>query len=137
MLPPLPKKNNHKEADDGLDFRTWFASHRAEFDNASFELKDSRGKDYIPFNEITDEQVDSALRTMSDKGNLVRVVKGTVGTGDYLYHRHADAYLVATYRRNTYLIPMERFIYERDCSERKSLTEIRASQIGTQIHVWP
>ena len=131
MLPNLPKKNKHKEASDGLDFRSWFSRNYHKFEDCDFELKDSRGKDNIAYSEITQEQIDSALRTQSDKGNLVRIVNGTPGAPDYTYHRRATAYFVITYPKITHLITINNFLHEKEHSKRKSLTEERASAIAT------
>ena len=133
MLPNLPKKNKHKEADDGLAFRRWFERNYMLFgEKCDFELKDSRGKDRIAYSEITPEQVDSALRSQSMKGNLTRIVNGTPGAPDYTYRRNAVAYLVITYPKITHFVPVNNLLFEKERSKSKSLTETRAAEIAVK-----
>src|ERR1035437_1702489 len=119
MMPDLPKKNNKKESDFGTTiFRPWFEQHSTEFESASWELKDTQGKDHLNFNEVKERQVDSALRNVSEKGNLIRVMVGTTGTADYLSYRKARAYIVIRYPSFFCLIPIANFLKARSSSTR-------------------
>lgn len=135
MLPPLPKKNKKKEADLGLLFRSWlFNNHNyKKFKPSEFELKDTRGKEYFSFAEYTQDQEYTALRSASDRGNLVRVEVGTTGAADYSYHRTTPTYLIIRYPKTILLIPVENFIFERDHSKKKSLSLERAKSIATIV----
>jgi hypothetical protein len=129
MLPDLPKKNKKKEASDGLEFREWFFKQKS-MPVGDYELKDSRGKNYISFNEITEEQENSAKRTMSAKGNLTRVVVGTPGTADYIYRKYNQSFFVITYPKGTEVISLENLLFEKE-KGKKSLTYDRAKAIST------
>lgn len=131
MLPELPKKNNKKEADFGLRFREWIFRHKPKMSSCTLEMKDSRGKNYISFKEITDEQVDCALRTESDKGNLIRIVTGTLGAPDYAWYRNAPAFIVVHYPKNFEIISIDNLLHEKNTHKRKSLTSLRAHEIAT------
>lgn len=128
ILPDLPKKNKKKEADFGLKFRQWLTTVR--FLSCTFELKDSRGKDYINFAEIVEDQVAHALRTESEKGNLIRIEKGTIGAPDYVYLRNAPAYIVIHYPRSFEIITIGNLLHEKNTHKKKSLTSARARDIS-------
>ncbi len=128
MLPQLPKKIKRKEADFGLWFKAYDAEHNLP--TGSYELKQTEG-DSIPFSCVDQLQIDSALRTQSKKGNLVRVERGTVGTADYLKHREEKAYIVIKYPSLFVIIDINVFLKEKEQSKRKSLTSERACAIST------
>lgn len=129
MLPSLPKRNNKKEADFGLVFREYINKKRWPV-SADFELKDSRGKDRIPYSEIRDDQWDSAARSLSDKGNLMRISVGTPGAPDYAYRRNAPTYVVIRFPKSCEVISFETLALERERSKAKSLTWERAREIS-------
>lgn len=131
MLPELPKQNKKREANFGLKFRTWFEKNPRL--SCSIELKDSRGKNYINFSEITDEQFKSGLANKSDKGNLMRVSSGNIGTADYIFLRNAFAYVVIRYPQFFCLIDIETLYNEKKNSKRKSLTASRAKDIAILV----
>lgn len=130
MLPQLPQKNNKKEADFGLRFRTWIMNKVVKMPSGDYELKDSRGKDSIAYSEITEDQIDSALRSASDKGNLIRIMSGTPGAPDYSYRRNDMTYFVIHYPGKFEVIPYSNLLFEKEKSKRKSLTSDRAHAIS-------
>ncbi len=129
MLPNLPKIHTKKEADFGLKFRTWILKKDPKMPSGNYELKDSRGKEWIPFAEITTEQIDSAYR--SEKENLIRVVVGTPGAPDYIYQRHVPTFFVIKFPKSAEVISLGSYLLERGRSNRKSLTSERAKAIST------
>lgn len=129
MLPNLPKKNKRKEADFGLIFRNMLDT---EYPTASYELKDTDGKDYLNFNELNTEQINHALRNKSKKGNLIRIVSGTLGAPDYIYLKKCQySFVVIRYPKIIVFIDIDDFIKEKNVSKRKSLTSERAKAIST------
>jgi len=129
MLPNLPKQNKHREADFGLKLREWIMKNPRQ--TCSIEIKDSRGKNSIPFSEITQQQISFALLVQSDKGALVRV-QGMNGESDYIYLRSEQANVIIKYPKFFCIIPINNFIFEKEKSKRKSLTEDRAKEISTK-----
>lgn len=129
MLPELPKKNKKEEAKDGLDFRDWFMKQKS-MPSGDYELKDSRGKMYLNYNEITEEQLNSAQRTQSLKGNLTRIINGTPGAPDYSYRKNTPAFFVITYPKGTEIISLDSLLFEKE-KGKKSLTWDRARAIST------
>lgn len=127
ILPNLPKQNKNKEANFGLYFRKWWEEHGM---NAPYELKDSRGKSNIAFSEVSDEQTTFALRAKSDKGILIRVENGTIGSPDYVGFRNSPSWLVFKYPHSFSLIDIDIFLLEKKRSKRRSLTEARANEIS-------
>lgn len=127
-LPDLPKFNKKSEADFGLKFRKWW---QAKGMNAPYELKDSRGKNSIPFSAVTAEQIAIALGAKSSKGVLIRIEKGTVGAPDYVGFRNSPYWFVFRYPKSVEIIDAEVFVMEKERSKRKSLTSERAAAISS------
>lgn len=118
-----------READFSIVLRHYLKAHPLPH-SSSIEVKDTRGKDSFPYTELKEEQINNALASKSDKGNLIRISVGTVGAPDYAYYRNAPAYIVIRYPKCFVLIDIEAFVMERDRSTRKSLTEDRAKDIA-------
>ena len=130
MLPSLPKKNKRKESDLGTWFTKWFFTR--PMPNGDYELKDTRGKNYLNYNEITEDQINSALRTQSTKGNLIRIINGTPGSPDYKFTKNGQAFFVIRYPKSVEIITIENLLFERDRNKKiKSLTYLRAKAIST------
>lgn len=128
-LPNLPKQNKHKEADAGLKFRKWWEKNGM---NAPYEMKDTRGRDYFPFREITDEQINIATAANSYKGVLIRISSGTVGAPDYIGLRDSPYWFVIKYPKTFEVIGIQTFLLEKKRSKSKSLSYKRAKEISTQ-----
>jgi len=129
-LPNLPKQNKHKEADFGINFRRWWERNGK---NANYELKDSRGKSYISFKEITDEQIAIALGSQTEKGVLIRITNGTIGSPDYIGIKNTVSYIVIKYPKKFVVITIDNLLHEKETYKRKSLTSERACEIATTI----
>ncbi len=131
-LPDLPKKNKHKETDFGTKiFKPWIHNNAHLFFSCTFELKDSKGKDSIPFNSVDDPQIDASLTVKWGKGGyLIRNLMGTIGAPDYSFYRNAPAYIVIHYPKGFVIIDIETFLEEKKRSPRKSLTWERAKEIA-------
>lgn len=130
-LPELPKQNKQLEADFGIKLRNWLKTHHPKFVSCTFETKDSHGKDYLNYSEVTEKQIAHALLISSDEGDLIRVSSGTEGAPDYNYYRNAPAYIVIHYPKNSEVITIQNFLHERDTNKRKSLTSERAKAISS------
>jgi hypothetical protein len=128
-LPELPKQNKKKEAEFGIKFRRFIEEHPPHF-SCGYELKDTRGKIYLNFNEVSDEQIVNALKSKSDKGHLIRLTKATIGSPDYEYHKNFPRYIVIKYPREFVMIDIETFIMEKKRSKRKSLLLKRAKELS-------
>ena len=127
-LPDLPKQNKHKEADTGLKFRKWW---QLKGKNAPYEMKDTRGTDSFPFSELSPEQEAFAVACGTDKGVLIRVEKGTIGSPDYVGFRNTVAYIVIKFKSGMEVITIENFLHTRDTCGRKSLTYNKARNISS------
>jgi len=134
MLPSLPKKNKKKEADFGLKFRDLIESN-PPMASYPFELKDTRGLDYFNFNLLEEDQIYSALRNKSEKGNLIRIVSGTRGAADYVYFKNCKySFVVIKYPKGYVFIDIDDFLKEKKTSgKRRSLTYDRAKEIATLV----
>jgi len=128
MLPNLPKKNKTAEFDLGAHFHNEF--FKRKMPSGDYELKDTRGKNYLNYNEITEEQINNALRTQSPKGNLTRIMSGTNGAPDYTFRKNLQAFFVIRYPESIEVITVENLLYEKG-KGKKSLTHGRAKAIST------
>lgn len=128
ILPELPQRNKKEEADFGLRFRKWWVLHGKD---APYELKDTRGKNYLNFKEITEDQIAFALACGTDKGVLVRVERGTVGASDYIGIKNKVAFFVLKYPKGFTIITVNNLLHEKETHKRKSLTFERACSIST------
>jgi hypothetical protein len=131
MLPDLPKKNKKKEAEFGLVFRKWIEEN-PPIASYPYELKDTDGEEYLNFAEVTPDQVNSALRSKSVTGNLIRIVNGTPGAPDYVFYCMCKyAWVVIRYPKGFVLIDIDAWLKEKKTSNRKSLIFERAIKIAT------
>lgn len=129
-LPDLPKQHKKKEADFGITFRHWW--ERRPF-NGNFELKHTRGESSLPFSAVESEQIVVANAASGNKGILLRLVKGTIGSSDYIGQVLQQTYIVIRYPKFFCLITFEAFMAEKSRSQRKSLTSERAREISKII----
>ena len=100
--------------------------------SCTFEMKDTRGKDSLPFSEVKQAQIDWGLAVNSDNGVLIRTQAIVEGMPDYCYYRNAPAYFICKYPKAFYIIPVRNWIFEKEKSKRKSLTIERAEAIAVK-----
>lgn len=118
-----------QEADFSIRLRHYLKAHPLPI-SCPLEVKDTRGKEYFSYAELKEEQINNALASKSDKGNLIRVSIGTVGAPDYCYYRNGPAYVVIKYPTGFTFIDIETLVREKETSRRKSLTWERAQAIA-------
>lgn len=130
----LPKKINRIEADFGLELRKYIDKLKEPIFTTTtwLELKDSRGKDSIPFSCLEDVQIAEGLKTKRG-GSLVRVTVGTTGTQDYIWRYKDPAYVIIRYPKSWCFIDIDTFVLEKERSTRKSLSESRAIEISIKV----
>jgi len=118
-----------READFGLLFRHWIRANPRY--SAAFELKQTTTNSF-PFNEVKDHQIEWLQAANSDKGMLYKIPDDSRGIKpfDYVYLRKAGALIFIKYPGCFHGISVENFIYEKERSIRKSLTEARARDIA-------
>lgn len=126
-LPKLPQQNKKQEADSSLKFRKWWEKKGM---NAPYEMKDSRGKNYISFKEVSEDQLKFGLAANSSKGVLLRVERGTIGAPDYVGLKNSPYWIVIKYPKCFEVISINNFVKEKE-KKCKSLTAYRAREIST------
>ena len=132
MLPDLPKTKQDQEAEFGLLFRKWINAHKDYFDEScSFELKHTRGEDYLPYDELGAAQIAYASK-ITGEGVLVRVI-GSDGQPDYIWMRHAPSHIAIRYPKFWCVLLVGDFVWERNMGKRKSLTSARAREIAIKV----
>ena len=120
-----------KEKDFSITFRHWLKANPRL--SGSYEIKDTRGKNYLPFSEVGEHQINYGLAINSDKGVLIRVQAISGGEPDYVYLRNAPAYIVIKYPKFFCIIDVGTFDLERKRSKTKSLTSGRAKELSTVV----
>src|ERR1035437_1425006 len=127
-LPDLPRQLKRKEVKSSILFR-----HKLpELESCTIEMKDTRGKDYLNFSEVKDQQIAHALGAESDKGILIRNTGGN-GEPDYTWHRNQPAYIVIRYPKVICMVRIKDFLHARSSSTRKSLTSAMAVGISELV----
>lgn len=122
------KKN--QEAKFAIKFRHWLRANPVRI-SCTFEIKDTRGRKSLPFDELKEEQIDWAMAIKSNRGVLMRN-QGGHGEPDYTYHYNQPSFVVINYPDLGFVvIEIETFVMERDRSKKKSLTWERALAIAT------
>ena len=125
MLPPLPRVLKHREADFGLQFRAWINDNWHQ--TATFELKQSQS-DSIPFSCLEEHQI---RYNLADR-KLVRV-QGSIGEPDMINLVNVPAYIAIRFKKGFCIIPIDKFLVEKQKSQRKSLTSDAAKRIAIKI----
>lgn len=116
-----------READFGILFRHWIKANPRY--SSALELKQTE-KQSIPFDCLQQNQVEYLTAIESDKGVLVRV-QGVNGEPDYIYLRNTPAFVFIKFPGEFYGITIGNFLFEKEKSNRKSLTKERARAIST------
>lgn len=130
MLPSLPRINKKQEATSSLKLRKWLMDNPRS--SCSIEMKDTRGKNYLSFSEVKEEQLTYAMAIKGDKGVLIRI-QGVNGEPDYIYLRNEPAYIVIKYPKCMVGIDPQTFMLERDRSKSRSLLCARAKDIAVFV----
>lgn len=112
-----------------LLFRHWLKANPQN--SCTYELKDTRGKEYLNFSEIKNDQLNFGLAIQDKRGVLIRV-QGSGGQPDYSYHRGDRAYIVIKYPTLFCMILIDELIKERLLKE-ASLSSERACAIADKI----
>jgi len=117
------------ESKSAILFRHWIKAN-PQF-TGSYEIKDSLGKKYLPFNSVSQAQLDYAMAIHSNKGVFIRVQAVSEGMPDYVYLRNCPAWIVIKYPKSFEIISIDSFILEKSRSKEKSLSWERAKAIST------
>lgn len=122
-----------QEANSSIILRHYIKAEKPKF-CMPIEVKDTRGKDNLPFNEVKEEQINNALASKSPTGNLIRIASGTIGAPDYVWLVNIKlAPIFIRYPKHFIIVDIEAFIKERDSSLRKSLTLEKAKEIAYKV----
>ena len=131
MFEPLPKKIEHMEARFGLDFKKWIEKEMPP--TGAYELKDTRGKDYLSFSALDEDQRFMGRGIQSEKGKLIRITVGTTGAPDYIWMLKENYFIVIRYPKVDVIVSLLAWEKEKEMSRRASLTSDRAIEIGKRF----
>jgi hypothetical protein len=121
--------SNYMETKASLIFRHWIMENRPAYP-VSYEVKDSRGTNKIPFREIKAEQIDYA-EAISGEGVLIRV-QGANGEPDYVWLANTPAYFVLCYPRCLCLVSGSTLALEIKRSKVRHITASRAKELAVK-----
>lgn len=114
-------------------FRHWLKAN--PMDSAAFELKDTRGKDYFPYSELKQHQID-ALKAVQETFSY-KIPDDSLGSKpfDLIYYNSENAFVVIKYPRAFYIISIDSFLKSKRTTLRKSLVESEAKCISYVNHI--
>lgn len=120
-----------REAQFGNRFRAWMRAQK-DFPASAFELKQTQ-KDYIPFDDVQEHQVNALLAAKTRAGILYKAPDDSRGVKpfDFFYLQKCCAFVVIKFPKKAEVIDIDTFLMEKERSKRKSLTSERANQIST------
>ena len=120
---------HNKEAKASILFRHWIMANPQR--TASYEMKDTRGKQSFPLREFkpAQENFAEAIR-YGKKGVLIRT-EGVEGLPDFFYLRNEPSFVVIKYPKHLIIISGETLSLEKKKST--SLTLGRAKEISHHI----
>lgn len=129
-LPDLPRVLNKKEAEWSTTvFRDWALK---KFDyTVVFEVKHTRGKEYLSFSEVKSQQVRKMLQIRHDKFLWKNPDTGEETPPDFFLLVREPTFVVIKYPKGVAIIPIDIFILENNRSKRRSLTYTRAIELST------
>lgn len=131
-LPALPHLLQKKEAHWSTTvFRPWALKYFNY--TAIFEIKHTRGKDYLNFNEVKPHQIAKMLKIRHDKFLWKNPDHGQETPPDFFLLVKEPTYIVIKYPAFFCLIPIDFFVQESKISKRRSLTPQRAVEIATVV----
>lgn len=121
------------ESKSAILFRHWLMANVDGLGTCALEMKDSRGKDSISFDEIKESQIDYGRAIMeSPKGVLVRTLGGG-GEPDYIFMKKEKAFTVIKFPDCFCVINTRLLGNMKVMSAKKSLTLEKAKEIAEQI----
>lgn len=131
-MPPLPRILKKKEANwTTSHFKPWCENvYKKTF---SFEVKHTKGKDYLNFNEVQPHQIERLLTTRHGTFYFKIPDMGDKNPLDGVCLTEQPAYVVIKYERFFCLIGIDTFLLEKERSKRRSLTAERACSIATIV----
>lgn len=128
-LPELPRVLNKREA--AWTTKVWIAWCKKYKKTFAWEVKHTRGKEYLNFNEVKPRQIEKLLEVRH--GIYVRknpdMGENTDFDGQCLCEQ--PAYIVIKYPKNVAIIPIDTFVLESKRSKRRSLMCQRAIELST------
>jgi len=124
-----------REAKFSIRFRHWLRANPLPL-SCTFEMKDTRGRNSLPFSDLKEEQIDWGMAISGKKGILMRN-QGGHGEPDYTYHYNQPAFVVIHFTGKGFvMIEIPIFKLEKENSTKKSLTWGRACTISYRKEVF-
>ena len=121
---------NKQEQKFTIEFRHWLKKN--PMPSSVFELKHTRGKSYLPFNEVKEHQLNALLAVESNNGFLYKISDDSIGAKpfDMFFLKKTKAFICIKYPLFFAIIPVKSFIKEKETSDRKSLTDVQAKRLS-------
>ncbi len=122
-----------RESKSSILFRHWVMANPQITKTCTFEMKDTRGKDYLRYAEVKTHQIDYGRAIMeSEKGVLIRV-QGTNGEPDYVFLKKEPAFIVIKYPDCFCIVGVYEFWKQSTSGSGASLPSARARKIAYEV----
>lgn len=124
-----------REASFADRFGRWIRSNGRLMGSGPYEIKSSRGRDYVPFSAVEEHQEAALLACTTDTGFWYKISDESRGFKpfDGFFFRNSPAFLVFDYPEFFAIMHIGSFVRERAASIRKSLTSERAKDISVRV----
>ncbi len=133
-LPNLPKVLNKREANwTTTVFRKWLLENYHTLGGSTFEVKHTRGKEYLAFSEVKPSQVAKMLKIRHEKYVWKNPDFGEETPPDIFFFNQAPVYIVIKYPKGFVGIAIDKFILENKQNKRHSLLWSRAVEIASFV----
>lgn len=120
------------EAKSSIRFRHWLMANPQE--TCTFEMKDTKGKNYLPWREIKIAQIDYGMAIEeSEKGVLIRTPAISTGMPDYIYMKNEPTFIVIKFPDCFCMIPMKKIWSEMPLLQKGSLAVEKAREIAIAV----
>lgn len=121
------------ESKSGTRFKHWVHANAERLETSTFENKDTRGKDYLPWKEIKPRQIDYGMAIMKGKkGALIRTQGGN-GEPDYIFVKNEPAFIIVKFPTCFCVIGMEEIVRVMPPDQKGSLSLEDAKQISEVV----
>lgn len=132
MLPDLPRVLNKREANwTTTVFRDWLIKNYNTLGGSVFEVKHTRGKNYLNFKEVKERQRSKMLKIRHDKYVWKNPDTGEETPPDIFFFYKAPTYIVIKFKAGVCIIPIDTFLLAEKRSKRKSLIYEEGKKLST------
>lgn len=121
------------ESKSGTRFKHWVHANAERLATSTFEMKDSRGKEYLPWKELKMKQLDYGLAIEEGKKGAFIRTQGGNGEPDYIFLKYVPAYIVIKFPSCFCMIDVLKVWENMPIGQKGSLTVEEAKRIADEV----